>query len=163
VKKANKLTTFLYLVEEESDEELSLEPEEDSSKLAKTPIKHKFISANEPWLTAMPLPLLEATDQHQSEQPDPPKTVRIYSPQEAIKIGIECQGFLLLLERIGILDMPIRELIIERIMDLEIQELELEQLKLVILVELFNQPGYETAFAQMENLLQREHNQHFLH
>ena len=46
-----------------------------------------------------------------------------------------------------------RELVIDRVMALESEEIDLEQLKWLILLVLFNQPGQEAAFAWMEDLV----------
>ena len=46
-----------------------------------------------------------------------------------------------------------RELVIDRVMALESEEIDLDQLKWVVLMVLFNQPGSEAAFAWMEDLV----------
>ena len=53
----------------------------------------------------------------------------------------------------GVLDHSTREMAIDRVMALEEDEADLEQLKWVILMVLFNQPGREAAFAWMEDLV----------
>src|SRR3569833_2201954 len=46
-----------------------------------------------------------------------------------------------------------REMVIDRVMALDTEETDLADLKWVILLILFNQPGKEAAFAWMEDLL----------
>ena len=58
---------------------------------------------------------------------------------------------MLFLEQIGVLDSTNRELVIDRVMALEGEEIDLRQLKWVILMALFNQPGQEAAFAWIED------------
>ncbi len=82
-----------------------------------------------------------------------PHSFRIYSEQEAEKIGVEGRGFLLFLEQMGVLDHAAREMVIDRVMALEGDEADLDQLKWVVLMVLFNQPGREAAFAWMEDLV----------
>jgi Smg protein len=53
----------------------------------------------------------------------------------------------------GVLDHTTREMVIDRAMALEGTEMDLDQLKWVILMVLFNQPGREAAFAWMEDLV----------
>ena len=48
---------------------------------------------------------------------------------------------------------PSRELVIDRVMALEDEEIDLDQLKWVVLMVLFNQPGRESAYAWMEDLV----------
>ena len=60
------------------------------------------------------------------------------------------RGFLLFLEQHGILDADQRELVLDRAMALDQEELELDDLKWVVLMVLFNQPGSEAAYAWME-------------
>lgn len=44
-------------------------------------------------------------------------------------------------------------MVIDRVMALESEEIDLEQLKWVVLMVLFNQPGREAAYAWMEDLV----------
>ncbi|MBU2883242.1 DUF494 family protein [Psychrosphaera sp. B3R10] len=78
---------------------------------------------------------------------------RIYTPQEMLKLDTECRGFVLFLEQINLLDVATREMVIDRIMELEETHICLEDLKWVVLMVLFNVPGKESAFEQMENLV----------
>jgi len=79
--------------------------------------------------------------------------LRVYTAAEVKRLDAECRGFLMFLEQIGVLDPLSRELVIDRIMALESDETELTDLKWVILMVLFNQPGKEAAFAWMEDLV----------
>ena len=57
------------------------------------------------------------------------------------------------LEQTAVLDHNTREMVIDRVMALESEEIDLEQLKWVVLMVLFNQPGREAAYAWMEDLV----------
>ncbi|MGL6295173.1 MAG: DUF494 family protein, partial [Plesiomonas sp.] len=46
-----------------------------------------------------------------------------------------------------------REMVIDRVMEIESDELDLEDVKWVILMVLFNVPGHESAYEKMEELL----------
>ncbi|MBU1309749.1 DUF494 family protein [Rheinheimera muenzenbergensis] len=78
---------------------------------------------------------------------------RIFSMPELAKMDVECQGFLLFLEQINVLDAVTREMVIDRVMDLDSNSISLEDLKWVVLMVLFNVPGHENAYAQMEDLI----------
>ena len=80
-------------------------------------------------------------------------SMRIYTFDEERKLNAECRGFLYFLEHTGVLDGISRELIIDRVLALESDELDLSQLKWIILMVLFNQPGQEQAFVWMEDLV----------
>ncbi|MEW5790619.1 MAG: DUF494 domain-containing protein [Pseudomonadota bacterium] len=79
--------------------------------------------------------------------------LRHYSSMENCKLGLECQGFLIFLEQTGVIDQHLRETIIDRVMALDTDEIDLEQLKWIILMVLFNQPGREEAYVWMEELI----------
>ena len=83
-------------------------------------------------------------------QPRVAGPVRIFHGAELDKLDVECRGFLLFLEQQGILDADQRELVLDRAMALDQEELELDDLKWVVLMVLFNQPGAEAAYAWME-------------
>jgi Smg protein len=53
----------------------------------------------------------------------------------------------------GVLDSATREMVIDRVMALDSDEVDLEQVKWVVLMVLFNQPGHEAAVAWMEDLV----------
>ena len=77
--------------------------------------------------------------------------VRLYVEQELAKLDRETLGFLMFLEQQGILDAAQRELVLDRVMALDQEEIDLDDLKWVVLMVLFNQPGAEAAYAWMEN------------
>ncbi len=77
--------------------------------------------------------------------------VRVYVDAEEARLDRECRGFLMSLERNGVLDPTRRELVLDRVMALDSDEIDLDDLKWVVLMVLFNQPGQEAAFAWMEN------------
>ena len=76
--------------------------------------------------------------------------VRIFHEAEQDKLDTESRGFMLFLEQHGILDADQRELVVDRAMALDQDELDLDDLKWVVLMVLFNQPGSEAAYAWME-------------
>ena len=80
-------------------------------------------------------------------------TTRIYTQDETMKLDTECRGFLLFLEQINLLEVATREMVIDRVMELEEPSIGLDDLKWVVLMVLFNVPGKEAAFEQMENLV----------
>ncbi|XBS69434.1 DUF494 family protein [Acerihabitans sp. KWT182] len=82
-----------------------------------------------------------------------PLALRIYTEEECQFLDTECRGFLLFLEQIKVLNLETREMVIDRVMALDAAEFDLEDLKWVILMVLFNVPGYENAYQQMEDLV----------
>jgi len=96
----------------------------------------------------------------QSRDAMPSHSIRVFTRQESNKLDLDCRGFLMFLEQSGILDPTSRELAIDRAMVLGSDEIELGQLKWVILMVLFNQPGQEAAYAWMEDLLLGEVSEH---
>jgi len=82
--------------------------------------------------------------------PRPGGPTRVYSAPEIDKLDVESRGFLLYLEQHGVLDPDQRELVLDRAMALDQDELDLDDLKWVVLMVLFDQPGAEAAYAWME-------------
>jgi Smg protein len=79
--------------------------------------------------------------------------MRFYAEEELELINTSCRGYLLFLEQVGVLDAATREIVIERVLALDTDEIDLEQLKWVVLMVLFYQPGREVAYAWMEDLV----------
>jgi Smg protein len=74
----------------------------------------------------------------------------VFHGAELAKLDVNARGFLLLLEQHGVLDANQRELVLDRAMALDQDTLDLDDLKWVVLLVLFNQPGSEAAYAWME-------------
>ena len=68
-----------------------------------------------------------------------PGSLRVYGEDELRRLGVECRGFLLFLENAGILDAACREMIVERALALGETEIELENLKVIVLMVLWQQ------------------------
>lgn len=64
---------------------------------------------------------------------------RYYTEPELAKLGAESRGFLLFLETAGIITARQRELVIERALVLDELRVDLENLKLIVLMVLWNQ------------------------
>ncbi len=79
-------------------------------------------------------------------------SVRIYSQLERILLDQECISFLMHMEQNQIISATSREIILDRVTALDV-ELELEQLKWIVMIVLYSQPGEETAYAWMENMV----------
>src|SRR5213075_3568681 len=71
--------------------------------------------------------------------PDSRTSFRAFAPRELAKLDAECRGFLITLEHCGILDAQNRELVIERSLAATGEALTLDQLKLIVLMVLWNQ------------------------
>lgn len=78
---------------------------------------------------------------------------RCFSIEEQQRLDPDCQGFLLYLESTGVLTTTTRELVIDRVMALDVETIDVEQLKWVVLMVLFNMPGQEEAYFSMEDLV----------
>lgn len=85
-----------------------------------------------------------------SSQPGQRGPTRVFHASELEKLDVEARGFLLYLEQQGMLDADQRELVLDRALALDQETVDLDDLKWVVLLVLFNQPGSEAAYAWME-------------
>ena len=152
--KENVLDVLMYLFENYINEEVAIDTDQESLRLElkEAGFRTTEITKAIDWLGA----LASQQKSPSNHLPLNKRSLRIYSQQEVKKLDVDCQGFLLFLEQTGILDQEARELVIDRVMALETEEIDLDQLKWVILMVLFNQPGGEAAFAWMEDLVFEE-------
>ncbi|MDD3517377.1 MAG: DUF494 domain-containing protein [Chromatiales bacterium] len=144
--KENVLDVLIYLFENYIDEDTEIEPD-------RALLQDRLIEAGFPgieiekafdWLEN--LANLEAPI-HGGH------ALRVYTARESEKLNAGCQGFLLFLEQNGVLDPATREMVIDRVMALEADEINLDQLKWVVLMVLFNQPGQEAACTWIEDMV----------
>ena len=96
------------------------------------------------------LALRQGTQEYQTHTKH---SLRIYTEAERSRLDADCQGLLLFLEQNGILNQASRELVIDRAIALDTYHVGVDELKWVVLMVLINQPGQESAFAQMEDLV----------
>jgi Smg protein len=71
--------------------------------------------------------------------PDAQRSFRAFAPRELAKLDAQCRGFLITLECSGILNPEMRELVLERSLAASGSSLSLDQLKLIVLMVLWNQ------------------------
>jgi Smg protein len=79
--------------------------------------------------------------------------IRVFTDDESRRLDVNARGFIMYLENVGVLDPLRREMVIDRLSALESEDITLEDVKWVILMVLFNQPGQEANYAWMEDLM----------
>ena len=144
---------LMYLFETyiHSDSELQVDQDELEDELLRAGFHQDDIYKALHWLED--LAALQDTDNQAAITMCSNTSMRVYTSKEISRINMECRGFLLFLEQINVLTTEIREMVIDRVMGLETNEFELDDLKWIILMVLFNVPGNESAYTQMEELL----------
>ena len=149
--KESILDVLLYLFEHYFTEDADLVRDHDSlrsgplfEELGQAGFSPAEINKAFEWLDAL------ASQRPSTAPPRADGPTRIYFGPELDKLDVECRGFLLFLEQHGVLDAGQRELVLDRAMALDQDEIDLDDLKWVVLMVLFNQPGSEAAYAWME-------------
>ena len=149
--KEGVLDILIYLFENYFDGELDdgFEPDRDTLKQE---LEHAGFAAGDveralAWLEEL------ATSPVRAELGSTARAIRIFDAIEQARLDTDCRGYLVHLEQIGILSPTQRERVIDRLMALDGDEIDIEKLKWVALMVLFSQPGEETAFSRMEDLV----------
>lgn len=140
---------LLYLFENYIYEDEELDPDEIEKELQIAGFNEQTIAKAFDWLDG----LSSATEGKHAPTLAHKQAIRIYTLEEMRHLNTECRGFLLFLEQMGVLDHISRETVIDRTMALDSDEMDLEQLKWVVLMVIFNQPGGEAAAAWMEDIV----------
>ena len=149
--KEGVLDILIYLFENYFDGELDEGFEPDRETL-KQELEHAGFAAPDVeralgWLEEL------ATSPVRAELGSTARAIRIFDALEQARLDTDCRGYLVHLEQIGILSPTQRERVIDRLMALDGDEIDIEKLKWVVLMVLFSQPGQETAFSRMEDLV----------
>lgn len=146
----NVLDVLMYLFENYVYTEEESAPDRDSLQvqLLEAGFPISLVEKALDWLDGLADSRDEPAPANHTERP-----LRLFSHDEARRLNTESRGFLMYLEHTGVLDAASRELILDRVMALEADAMDLDDLKWLILMVLFNQPGQEAACAWMENLL----------
>lgn len=147
------MDVLMYLFETyiHSDVELNVDQEKLEDELLKAGFHQDAVYKALDWLED--LARLQEDEAYTHIEQSTSTSMRIYTQPEIDGIDTACRGFLLFLEQIKVLTSETREMVIEQVMALETEELSLDDLKWVVLMVLFNVPGQESAYTQMEELL----------
>jgi Smg protein len=149
------LDVLMYLFETYSEQDFEQEPEPDQGVLREELLQAGF---GEPEVDHA-LDWLEGLGARQDEPfaaAPADRSVRLFNTFEMSRLDADCRGYILYLEQIGILTATQRELVIDRLVALGPGDIDVEQVKWVVLMVLFSQPGQEKAFARMEDLVFEE-------
>ena len=120
---------LVYLFENYSD--FSSHPEGDSlaRKLSAVGCDELEIGAALDWLAALrqsPAPVFASCG------------LRIFTEAEQERLGEGCLDFLIFLERAGVIDGPLRELVLDRCLDMPETPVSLERFKVIVLMVLWS-------------------------
>jgi Smg protein len=147
--KETVLDVLMYLFETFVDSEEEPDPNRNElrDELEQAGFGDREIDRALDWLDG-----LNAADSSPADLPRS-AAIRIYDRMELDRLDATSRGYLLHLEQIGILPSTQRELVIDRLLALDSEEIDVEQIKWVVMMVLFSQPGNEQAYAQMEDLV----------
>jgi Smg protein len=126
---------LVYLFENCHQAELADDRDRVARKLSAAGFEDSDISEALHWLAGV----LRAPRGELRALPDSKRSFRAFAPRELAKLDAECRGFLITLEHSGILNAQTRELVMERALAASGAMLSLDQLKLVVLMVLWNQ------------------------
>ncbi len=151
--KENVLDVLMYLFETyvDTEEEPEADQNELRDELARAGFGDPEIDRALDWLDGL-------TDRQDNLafNAQTKRGMRIYNDFEQKHLDTVCRGYVTYLEQIGILSPPEREILIDRLLALESADIDEEQIKWVVLMVLFSQPGQEQAYARMEDLVFEE-------
>ncbi len=148
--KENVLDLLMYLFENYIYDEPESTPDRDSlgDSLEEAGFSSAEIDRAFSWLDGLAeqrqMPLMAV---HESNP------VRLFCKGECERLDVDSRGLILYLENIGVLDPARREQVLDRLMALDEDDIDMEDVKWVVLMVLFNQPGQEANYAWMEDLM----------
>ena len=145
--KENTLDVLFYLFDNFSDEHDS----DQSRAVLENHLEGAGYSSHEitqafDWLESLADP---------SEQPVMPAkahSIRIFSSREKKWLSQECQNYLHYLYNTSILTHELREIVIDRVLELRDTQFNLDRLKWVVLMVLLNKPEAEAQYVWMDDI-----------
>jgi Smg protein len=140
---------LVYLFEHCQQADLAQDSELVAKKLSAAGFEDTEITEALSWLAGV----LNVPHRNFAPIPDSRDTFRAFAPRELEKLNTECRGFILSLEQSGILTPQTREHVIERALAATEPSLSLEQLKLVVLMVLWNQQTPASRLVAEELLM----------
>ncbi|MFO7189388.1 MAG: DUF494 domain-containing protein [Pseudomonadota bacterium] len=149
--KESVLDVLIYLFENYFDADIEIAPEPDRATL-RDELERAGFSTREveralEWLEEL------SVDPERTGMAPTSRAIRIFDPREQARLDTDCRGYIMYLENIGIVSAAQRELVIDRLLALDARHIDIEQVKWVVLMVLFSQPGEENAYSRMEDLV----------
>jgi Smg protein len=149
--KESVLDILIYLFENyfDAERELAPEPDRDTLKdeLERAGFSEREVGRALEWLEQL------CADPERAGAIPPTRSIRVFDAREQTRLDTDCRGYILYLENIGIVNAAQRELVIDRLLALDARQIDIEQVKWVVLMVLFSQPGQENALLRMEDLV----------
>ncbi|MBL8269378.1 DUF494 family protein [Steroidobacter sp.] len=149
--KESVLDILIYLFENYFDADLDCAPEPDRDtlrdELERAGFSEREVGRALEWLEQL------SADPNRAGAIPGSRAIRIFDEREQARLDTECRGYILYLENIGIVSPAQRELVIDRLLALDVQQIDIEQVKWVVLMVLFSQPGQQSAYLRMEDLV----------
>ena len=149
--KESVLDILIYLFENYFDAELGLAPEPDrdtlKEELERAGFSEREVGRALEWLEQL------CADPERTGTIPTSRSIRVFDAREQMRLDSDCRGYILYLENIGIVNAAQRELVIDRLLALDARQIDIEQVKWVVLMVLFSQPGQENALLRMEDLV----------
>ena len=139
---------LVYVFENCHQADLAHNSERVAKKLSAAGFDDSDISEAMAWLAGV----LQAPHRICAPLPAPARALRAFAPRECAKLDAGCIGFLINLEHTEVLDPALRELVLDRVLAVSAQTISLDELKLIVLMVLWNQ---QTPTSQLiaEDLL----------
>ncbi|MGC3981594.1 MAG: DUF494 domain-containing protein [Steroidobacteraceae bacterium] len=158
--KESVLDILIYLFENYVDAEVDAAPEPDRDTL-KTELEQAGFADREidqalAWLESL------SASPARSAMPTS-RAIRVFDVTECARLDLECRGYIMHLENLGILSPVQREWVIDRLLALSADEIDIDQVKWVVLMVLFSQPDEASAYARMEDLVFEEQADNAVH
>lgn len=147
--KESVLDVLMYLFETYIGEDIEPEPDRNilRGELELAGFNNRVINHALEWLDDL------GDLNNESDYAPQANSMRIFNGREIQRIDVECRGYIVYLEQIGILNTTQRERVLDRILALGERDIDLDDIKWVVLMVLFTQPGQEDAYARMEDLV----------
>jgi Smg protein len=142
---------LVFVFENCRQADVSHDPERVARRLSAAGFDDMEISAALSWLAGV----VRAPQRSVAPLPESSTAFRAYAPKELAKLDADCRGFLLFLERSGILSPASREHVIERALATAGDTLSLDQIKLIVVMVLWGQQAPASQLVAEELLSAR--------
>lgn len=150
--KEDLIDILIYLFEhyltEQAEGVFRLDNQQLTGDLVEVGFEKKEIDQAFIWLDELIVGLDKSLKSYQ-----PVSSFRVFSQNEKLQIPVEVQSLIYRLEQTGILDLPARELVIDRLMALEFEVVDMDDAKWVIMMVLCNQTDSPEELEWAETLV----------
>lgn len=152
--KENLLDVLMYLFENYTSESLAIREHIQmiTAEMVSVGFRRENVNEAVEWFEV----LRSSMDAFPKQNSFKSSAIRIYTPEESVRLTPEAKSCLLYLEQAGVIDARVREIVIDRAMALASSAVDMTEIKWISLIVIYNLTEFDGSMTLLEEMVFNE-------